>query len=159
MTTRILDLSDNPIEEIELGAFTPVWLSQLELNNLPKLTYIDLGITNGMTTFSLVLSNCPNFRSIIIDDVNQVAVNLTTVSIGPGTDLRNVDSQFQFWLSRSPNNVLDISDNYKINCLAQISWMATFALCSSPPQIITNNAYCTFTKQPLSQYLKIFQPC
>lgn len=156
--TTLLDLSNNPIEQIELGAFSSVWLSQLVLTNLPNLTYIDVGITNGMTTFSLVVSNCVNFQSIIISDVNQVAINLTYIRIGPGTDLQNIDSQFQFWLHQSPINVLDISDNSRINCLAQIYWMAKFALCSTSLQIIIDNAYCAYTKEPLSQYLKIFEP-
>lgn len=154
-----LNLNGNDIATIEIGAFNGMdSMKALILENMDKLTKVDLLITSGMKSVISLSLSYGALNSIGVANPKELPTTLTTVIVSHNK-LTFIDESVNGWLNQTSDKVLDISSNGDdmFICGDDIKWMANYVVCT-PMQIVADDTACN-DGTSLLDYLKQFASC
>lgn len=152
---RMPALDDNPIREIEDGAFSGlVNVNYIAISNLYELKTIDFKIFSSMVRLNHIYLD--QFRQLENISVNgMLPSDLHSIEISNVDHIQNLDISFENWLNNSSANVLKLSSN-GFRCGDDLQWWSGYVYCSFHPQILMKGSTCDETRIPLEAYVKQF---
>jgi len=151
-----LDLSNNPIAEIESGSLAvlenlgSIWLTGSGFKSF------DLSVLAGSNSLGgVTLDKSQSLTSLIVSNINQVPSNLRYIDVS-ATPLQYLDPKLETVITRSGFRTLNLEDVNNFDCNPTILWLAKYILCTPTP-ISAPNTRCA-TGSSLSDYLASVSP-